>query len=209
MLIQPTTDTTALTRTISGGFLTFNCCSLKDNETPDEYQGVTPYPGKAFLLQKQFADKNVLIAGLQETHSREPGISRLGAFWRIVPPKQGPDGSPASGPGGDVEIWVNAQRPWDPEDPATTIKDTHLQITSVGPRFFVLSIAAPWIRLDVLTAHAPHTWDQEAIAKGDLFWEKAAHHLSQRPLPHPPLLILADANTDLPLETADDLHYWE
>ena len=63
-LIQPTTDTTAVTRTISGGFLTFNCCSLKDNDAPEDYQGVTPYPGKAFLLQQQFADKNVLVAGL-------------------------------------------------------------------------------------------------------------------------------------------------
>ena len=84
---------------------------------------------------------------------------------------QEPVGSACLGLGGDVEIWVNAQRPWDPEDSTTTIKETHLQITSVGPRFFVLSIAAPWIRLDVLTAHAPHTWDQEAIAKGDVFLE--------------------------------------
>ena len=73
-LIQPITKRTKLTRTLPGAFLTFNCCSLKDNDTPDDYQRVTPYPGKAFLLQQQFADKNVLVAGLQETHPREPGF---------------------------------------------------------------------------------------------------------------------------------------
>ena len=53
----------------------------------------------------------------------------------------------------------------------------------------------------------PRTLGTKRHSKGEVFWERAAHHLSQRPLPHPPLLILADTNTDLPLEAADDLHY--
>ena len=42
-----------------------------------------------------------------------------------------------------ADIWVNAQRPWDPEDTTTTIKETHLQMISTGPKLFVLSITAP------------------------------------------------------------------
>ena len=56
-LIQPTTETTSVTRTLSGGFLTANCCSFKDNDTPEDDQGVTPYPAKPSFFSSSLHTK--------------------------------------------------------------------------------------------------------------------------------------------------------
>ena len=119
---------------------------------PAQDAGVTSFPRKAALLERQFAEHNALIVGIQcqEAHSRSPSLSNLGHYIRVIPPFGGVDG-----PQGDVEIGVNSKQPSDPEDQATVIQEHHLQITAWGPIYFILSIKNSWLRLDVVCAHAP------------------------------------------------------
>ena len=134
-LIHTEAPPTQVQRTFAGSFISFNCNSLKEGETPTQDAGVTPFPDKAALLERQFAEHNALIVGIQEAHSRSPSLSNLGHYSRVIPPFGGEDG-----PQGDVEIWINSKQPWDPEDPATVIQEHHLQITAWGPKYFILSI---------------------------------------------------------------------
>ena len=130
-----TTQPSTVHRTFTGAFITFNCNSLKEGETPTQDAGVTPFPGNAAMLEKQFAKCSALIVGIQEAHSRSPSLSNLGQYIRVIPPFGGEDG-----PQGDVEIWINSKQPWDPKHPATVIQEHHLQITAWGPKYFIQSI---------------------------------------------------------------------
>ena len=167
---------TQVLRTFAGAFITFNCNSLKEGETPAQDAGVTPFPGKAALLERQFAEHSALNVGIQEAHSRSPSLSNLGHYIRVIPPFGGVDG-----PQGDVEIWVNSKQPWDPEDQATVIQEHHPQITAWGPKYFVLSIKNSWLRLDVVCAHAPHTWNDEARTRAHTFWSSLRKNNQEPP----------------------------
>ena len=112
------------------------------------------------MLEKQFAQCNALIVGIQEAHSRSPSLSNLGHYTRVIPPFGGEDGAQS-----DVEIGVNSKQPWDPNDLVTVIQEHLLQVTACGPKYFILSIKTTWLRLDVACAHAPHTWNEEARAR--------------------------------------------
>ena len=68
-LIHTEAPPTQVLRTFTGVFITFNCYSLKEGETPLQDAGVTPFPGKAALLERQLAEHKALIVGIQEAHS--------------------------------------------------------------------------------------------------------------------------------------------
>ena len=74
-LIHAETPPSAVHRTFTGAFITFNCNSLKEGETPVQDAGVTPFLGKAAMLERQFAECNAPIVGIQEAHSRSPSLS--------------------------------------------------------------------------------------------------------------------------------------
>ena len=60
---------------------------------------------------------------------------------------------------GDVELWFNTAIPWDAADPATIFKPTDAQVVATGPKFMTVHLGNEWIDLDVIVAHAPHSWD--------------------------------------------------
>ena len=90
------------------------------------------------------------MIGLQETRSFQGGIARVGKYWGVVPSRSGLAG-------GDVELWLQATLPWDPEDLLTIVIDKHIQIIATGPQFMIVSLHTGWLRLDIVVAHAPHT----------------------------------------------------
>ena len=132
--------------------------------------------------------------GIQEAHSRAPGINEVGVFLRLAPPV---DSQAAR----DVELWINKAMPWDPKDPSTKLDRSHLQVIGVGPKFFCVSIRSHVLRIDVVVGHAPHAWDAEDIEAEDKakpFWKTLDGVLSRRPPPWAPLFLLLDTNIEVP-----------
>ena len=62
---------------------------------------------------------------------------------------------------GDVEFWLNTVTPWDQDDPATTMKPKDAQIVATGPKFMIVHLGNNWIDIDVIVAHALHSWDNK------------------------------------------------
>ena len=188
-------------RIFKGALMIYNCNSLKEGETPTQDAGVIPFPGMAAMLENQFAHYNALIVGVLGARSGSPSLSNIGHYIRVIPPFGGDDG-----PQGDVDIWVNSEQPWDPKNPATVIQEHHLQVTVWGPKYFILNIKTTWLRLDVACAHAPHTWNQEARTRAEIFWKTFKKAIRNMPKPHAPCLLLADLNTELTISQTDNYH---
>ena len=64
----------------------------------------------------------VHMVGFQETHSKEGGIANMGDYIRVVPDIR-------SEVAGDLELWLSATLPWDPNDPTTCVAANHVTIT--------------------------------------------------------------------------------
>ena len=75
-----------------------------------------------------------------------------------------------------MELRFNTVIPWDETDLATTQKPNDAQIVATGPKFMIVHLGNEWIDLDVIVAHAPHSWDtkhQEGAEEVTFaFWEK-------------------------------------
>ena len=99
---------------------------------------------------------------------------------------------------GDIELWFNIRIPWDPNDPLTVLTAEHATITGTGPHYIVVNICAPWIKIDVVVAHAPRSWNpkkhnktqpngievEEAETQSAKFSEHLTGTFAKRPLPH-------------------------
>ena len=62
---------------------------------------------------------------------------------------------------GDVELWVSTALSWDPEDERTKTSEDDIQIFAMGPKYMCVNIKNSRLHLDVVVAHAPHSWDTE------------------------------------------------
>ena len=156
------------------------------------------------MLSAQFSEAKLMLVGLQETRSRQGGRSQAGDYCRVIPDLN----SPAAG---DIELWFNTRIPWDPIDPLTVLTAEHATIAGTGPHYIIVNICAPWLKIDVVVAHAPHNWDLKKHNKTKLdgteledtemqsvkFWDHLTDTLAKRPLPHCPLIVLADVNIEL------------
>ena len=92
----------------------------------------------------------------------------------------------------------------------TVLTAEHATITGTGPHYIVVNICAPWIKIDVVVAHSPHSWDpkkhektqpngievEDAETQSVKFWEHLTGTLAKRPLPHCPLVLLADVGIE-------------
>ena len=58
-----------------------------------------------------------------------------------------------------MELWFNTVIPWVETDPATVLKVNFAQIIATGPKFMKIHLGNEWIDLDVIVAHARHSWD--------------------------------------------------
>ena len=80
---------------------------------------------------------------------------------------------------------------------ATTlhVKPNDAQIVGTGLKFMIVHLGNAWIDLDVIVAHAPHSWDtkhQEGVEEVTYaFWEQLQLALTKRAKPHAPLFFLA------------------
>ena len=67
----------------------------------------------------------------------------------------------------------------------------------------IVHLGNKWINIDVVVAHAPHSWDtkhQEGAEEVTYaFWEKLTEALTKRAKPHAPLFFLGDTNLELSL----------
>ena len=113
--------------------------------------------------------------------------------------------------GGDVELWFNTRILWDPGDPLIALRPEHATITGTGPHYIVVDICAPWMKLDVVVARVPHSWDprkhrgtqqdgievEDAETQAENKWEHLSATLAKRPLPRCPLVLLADVNIEV------------
>ena len=93
-----------------------------------------------------------MLVGPQETTSKQGGRSQAGDYCRIIPDPN----SPASV---DIELWFNTKLPWDPSDYLTVLSADHATIVGTGPHYMIVNICAPWLEIDIVVAHAPHSWD--------------------------------------------------
>ena len=66
-----------------------------------------------------------------------------------------------------MELWFNTAIPWDAADPATTLTSTDVQIVATGPKFMIVHLGNEWIDLDVIVAHAPHSWDTKPDGRAE------------------------------------------
>ena len=156
------------------------------------------------MLSSQFSEAKFMLVGVQETRSRQGGRSQAGDYCRVIP-------EPNSLAAGGIELWFNTSIPWDPNDPLTVLTAEHATITGTGPHYIVVNICAPWIKIDLVVAHAPHSWDpkkhkgtqpngievEDAETQSVKFWEHLTGTFAKRPLPHCPLVLLADVNIEL------------
>ena len=208
--IQPRMAPSPPSRNLQVAALSYNCRSLGEGHVAERFKGINAHAGKAYIIQRQLTAHKIIIAGMQETHSKQPSaIATVGDYLRVIPPAKAPDGS--EGPDGDVEIWVNIKIPCDPTNHATTLKEQHLQVIDRGPRYFLLSITAPWIAIDVLCGHAPQSWTKDAQERADIFWRAVIATITKRKgkaTPRP-MMLLIDANNDIPKEYGDDYRFGE
>ena len=64
------------------------------------HNGVTAYPGEAYMFADGFRKEKLMIVGFQECKSREGGTTPTGDYQRVIPD---PKGEAA----GDVELLIN------------------------------------------------------------------------------------------------------
>ena len=116
--------------------------------------GVTAYAGKAYMLADGFQKERSMVIGFQECRSKEGGTLQIGNYHSVIPD---PKGQVA----GDVELWFNTAIPWVQDDPATTMQPKDAQIVATGPEFMIVHLGNKWINIDIIVAHAPHSWDSK------------------------------------------------
>ena len=67
----------------------------------------------------------------------------------------------------------------------------------------IVNLRNKWIHVDIIVAHAPHSWDNKhqegAEEQTFVFWEQLGVALTKRAKPHAPLFFLGDANIELSL----------
>ena len=114
--------------------------------------GVTAYAGKAHMLADVFKKERLMVIGFQECRSKAGGTSQIGDYHRVIPD---PKGQAA----GDVELWFTTAILWDQDDPATTMQPKDAQIVATGPKFMIVHLGNKWVSIDIIVAHAPHSWD--------------------------------------------------
>ena len=65
----------------------------------------------------------------------------------------------------------------------------------------IVHLGNNWIDIDVIVAHAPHSWETKhhegAEEQTYAFWEQLGVALTKRAKPHAPLFFLGDANMEL------------
>ena len=145
-----------------------------------------------------------MLVGFQETRSKQGGRFQAGDYCRIIPEPNFPAA-------GDIELWFNTKFPSDPTDPASMLFLDHATIVGTGPHYLIVNICASWMKIDVVVAHVPHSWDwtkhketfddgldeEDAETQSVKFWEHLTLALAKRPLPHCPVMFLADANIEV------------
>ena len=179
----------AVTRTIEASFCTHNIGAVPDFSKKSR---ITDLVGKLQLLAGRYKARNLHLVGIQEARSRKGGQHQVGDFLRIVPNTEGPAQ-------GDVELWINTSLAWDPEDPGTKVSHQDVQIFATGPRYVCVSIRNNWLALDVVVAHAPHTWgtkEQNAPDAHKKIWSHLRRSLAKRHRATP-VLMLMDANLEV------------
>ena len=133
------------------------------------------------MFAEGFKKEKLLIVGLQECRSKDGGALQIGDYHRRIPDVKGQAA-------GDVELWFNTIIPWDATDPATTLKPTDAQIVATGPKFMIAHLGNEWIDLDVIVAHAPHSWEiqheEGAEQVAYAFWEQLQLALTKGAKPH-------------------------
>ena len=72
-------------------------------------------------------------------------------------------------------------------DLATTLKPTDAQIVTTGPKFMIVHLGNEWIDLDVIVAHAPHSWETKHEEGAEevtyVLWEQLQFILIKRAKP--------------------------
>ena len=155
------------------------------------------------MSSAQFSKHQLMLVGLQQIRSRQGGRTQSGDFCRIIP-------DPNSPAGGDIELWVSTRIPWDPCDSLIVFRPEHGTIAGTGPHYILVNLCAPWIQLDIVVAHAPHSWDprqhrgtqqdgievEDAETQAVKCWGHFSATLAKRPLPRCPLVLRADVNIE-------------
>eukprot|EP00438_Fugacium_kawagutii_P024345 Skav222445 [mRNA] locus=scaffold993:74343:79400:+ [translate_table: standard] len=156
------------------------------------YQGQDGCAGKIDFLQSQFASHQLHLIGLQETRGHS-GLWDNRRFLRLATAGEG-------GQGG-VELWVNLQIHYGTAHGRRLfLQKHHFVVIDRSPRHLICRVQAPSLDFVVLVAHAPHSGYAENEVEA--FWEDLCSRL--RPAAHLPLVVLADANSQL--GSSDGLH---
>ena len=68
------------------------------------------------------------------------------------------------------------------------------QIVATGPTFMIVHLGNKWINIDIIVAHAPHSWDTKhqegAEEQTYVFGEQLGVAFTKRANPHAPLFFL-------------------
>ena len=177
--------------TISLRCATCNVLTLKGAK--DSETGISGIARQRALLA-QMAQEKVCIFGLQETRLQKLHASYDDDFFLYK------SAATQAGHGGTI-IGFSRKQPYGRVCPGDSsrerklyFKDEHITVVAFDPRFLLLRVQAPYLRVLVLTAHAPHSGnDYGSIAQ---WW----HDLGATIPPafsEWPLVLLCDANASV------------
>ena len=171
--------------------VSFNVQTLGYRQACGDHNGVDDVlaaPARAQALARQFSDLGILIAGLQEARSRNPGKARVLDYVTLA------SGATLKGTHG-CELWFNTTIPYAVgADGEYFLSPSDLQVVFNDERRMMVTVRAKALVLDVMVLHAPlQTTPYQQLSK---WWRETASILDGRRQPAR-LLVFADANAYL------------
>ena len=169
--------------------LSFNTLSLLDaRDGPPEAGGPghgLRVTGKREILKRQMLELGVHFAGLQETRLPDTAVCPDGDYFMF-------HAAATANSRLGVALWVSKHEAyaWEGDRPCFFSLD-HFTLLDHSPRHLVMRVSAPYLRVQVVVAHAPHDRCESDAAAS--FWSRVFACLDYG-LGADPILLLADIN---------------
>ena len=148
--------------------ISFNVRTLKEPESdPDRTEGVI---GRQILLETQFDDLDIAIAGLQETRAHASDTSATARYVKYR--------SAADRGHGGTELWIHKQKPiFLHEETQIYFKEEQAVVTHASEDLLVVRwTPIPGHLVFLWVGHAPHKGHDDATREE---WWNLCHHLLQ------------------------------
>lgn len=150
----------------------FEPCTLDVNVNIVSYNIMTGRKhGTIALLKQQLLDRNIHIAGFQETRDRQS------TMWPGTPYIRFCSQADSQG-GGGLQLWISTQQPFATcAGKKVTFTKRNFTVTVATPRILIVQAHCSSIHWAFVVAHAPHSLDPAAVD----WWHEFSKHLATIP----------------------------